>query len=124
MVYTESLLTFIGDIMSKYSGDIGFGFNRETEFDAYDDDIKERHYFGDIERNVSRYNQNNTISGETLITNTFSIVGDTFLFENLMNVRYICWKNERWLIASIEEQYPRVNITLGGIYNGPTPTCK
>lgn len=110
--------------MGKYSGNIGFGFNQEVAPDVYDDVIIERHYYGDIEQNRSRYAQGNTLSGDFTLTNTFSIVGDSFLFDNLVNIRYICWRNGKWNVASIEEQYPRINITLGGIYNGPTPSNK
>lgn len=110
--------------MGKYSGMIGFGFNKEIETDVHDDVIEEHHYYGNIEKNVSRFNQGSNQSGESLITNNFSIVGDSFLFEHLADIRYICWKNQKWVVASIEEQYPRINITLGGIYNGPTPTNK
>lgn len=110
--------------MGKYSGFIGFAENREVEPSIWEDVITERHYYGDIVRNVSRYNQNNTLSGENLITNSFSIMGDTFAFQNYTKIRYLTWQHTRWVVTSIEEQYPRLIMNIGGIYNGPTPKSR
>ncbi len=106
----------------KYSGVIGFAIrNEESDFDVYDDVIVERPYTGTILDDITRYNTGDTLSGDVTVTNQFSIVGDTFLFKNFSKMRYISWKGDNWIIASRTEKYPRVKITLGGLYNGPTP---
>ena len=107
--------------MGKAVCKFGFGINTEVETDIWEDVISEKGpYYGDILRNNQSYDQGDTLSGDVRITNQLSIVGDDFLFENLENVRYILYKNQR-RIVSLEEAYPRVTINLGGIYNGPTP---
>ena len=107
--------------MGKYSGMIGFAENQEVATDIYDDVITERHYYGDIVRNTSRWSQADTLSGDLQINNQFSIMGDTYAFENYDNIRYLTWKNNRWTVTSVEEQFPRLIISIGGIYNGQTP---
>lgn len=108
--------------MGKYHGFIGFGTNEEKATDIWDDSIIERHYYGDIERNATRYSQSDTLSGDLQITNQFSIIGDTFAFRNYTRIRYITWQGERWMVSSVEEKYPRLIINIGGIFNGQTPT--
>lgn len=110
--------------MRKYHGMIGFAENKEIATDIWDDRIIERHYYGDIDRNASRWSQADTLSGDLQINNQFSIVGDTYAFENYSNIRYLTWQNNRWTVSSVEEQYPRLIINIGGIYNGQTPNIE
>jgi hypothetical protein len=37
-------------------------------------------------------------------------------------MKYITYEGVRWCISSIQVQRPRLIISLGGVYNGPTPT--
>lgn len=107
--------------MGKAVCKFGFGINMETEPDIWNDVIKEKGpYFGDILRSNQSYEQSDTLSGDVRITNQLSIIGDDFLFNNLENIRYIIYKNQR-RIFTFEEAYPRITVKLGGIYNGPTP---
>ena len=110
--------------MGKYSGIIGFGYNKEIEPDIWKDEFVERHYYGDIIQNNRRFNQGTTLSGEVYITNQLSIVGDSFLFQNLSNIRYASVNGNNWIVESVQEKYPRVEISLGGVYNGKTHETK
>ena len=111
--------------MGKYAGKIGFAeHNVEEDVDVWDDQIVERNYYGDLVSNNRRYDPADTLSGNVTYTNQFSIVGDTYLFENLANIRYITWKRNRWVVSSADEHYPRVTISIGGLYNGPTSEVK
>ena len=106
--------------MGKLACKIGFGINTEIEPDIWDDKIIERPYHGDIVRNARRFEQQTSLSGGVQFNNQYSIVGDSFLFEHLSDIRYIWYKNQRWTMV-VEEAYPRINVTLGGLYNGKTP---
>lgn len=106
--------------MGKVSCKIGFGINEEVETDIFDDRIIEKPYTGDLLKNHQSYDQADTLSGDVRITNQISIMGNDFLFKNLTNIRYILYKNQRWIIT-VEEAYPRIIVNMGGIYNGPTP---
>ena len=107
--------------MGKYSGMIGFGRNTEVEPDIWRDVITERKYNGDIVSDNRRFNFGDTLSGNITFTNQFSIVGDTYLFDHMPDIRYITWKGNRWTVSSADEHYPRVTISIGGLYNGQTP---
>ena len=105
--------------MNKYCGIIGFGSNQEIQPGVYDDVITERHYHGDIQKNRDRFNVSNTTSGELKITNQFSIVGDKYMFDHVSEIRYLEWHGTRWVVESVEIEYPRLVMNVGGIYNGP-----
>ena len=106
--------------MGKLVCQVGFGINTEIETDIYDDKIIERTYRGDILRNARHYEQMDSLSGGVQINNQLSILGDSFLFEHLSDIRYVLHRNQRWTVT-VEESYPRVTLSLGGLYNGQTP---
>lgn len=106
--------------MGKLKCKIGFGINQEVEPDIYDDKIVERPYNGDILKNARRFEQMDSLSGGVQINNQLSLLGDSFLFEHLSEIRYVTHKNQKWTVA-VEENYPRITVTLGGLYNGQTP---
>lgn len=94
--------------------------NAEKEPDIWDDVIKERTYRADILRNARHFEQMDSLSGGVQINNQLSVVGDSFLFEHLSDIRYVTHRGQRWT-CTVEENYPRVTLTLGGLYNGPSP---
>ena len=54
------------------------------------------------------------------ISNEFSIIADPFAYENFQNMRYIVFMGAKWKITSVEVQYPRLILTVGGVYNEQT----
>lgn len=105
----------------KYCGKIGFAETVETDVDIWGETITERKYYGDITRNLKRSVPSENLNNNIDIQNTFSIVADPFAYENFFNIRYIEWMGSRWEIKSVEVQRPRLILTVGGVYNGPTP---
>lgn len=108
--------------MDKYSGLIGFVRNYEKEPGIWEDEVTEKHYTGDILKNNQRFAVSNTTSGEIKITNQFSIMGNSYAFDHVSDIRYLEWRGNRWIIETIELQYPRLVMTIGGLYNGPQAT--
>lgn len=102
----------------KYSGCIGYARTIETSPSVWEEQIVEHHHIGDVRKSVSRYQKSETLNDNIEISNQISIVADTFARQNLGNMRYIWWRNSKWCITSIEEQPPRLILTIGGVYNG------
>lgn len=109
--------------MAKFYGPIGFA---ETVEDPPDSGIAvsrivERVYSGDImRRNVT--NETQAVVNPSLnINNEISIVIDNYILNNTHNMRYIGYLGTRWELRTISIDYPRMTITLGGLYNGPSP---
>ena len=57
--------------------------------------------------------------GDISINNIFSIVADPFAFENLEFIKYLKYMGVAWTVESVEVQYPRLLISVGGRWNGP-----
>ncbi len=108
--------------MARFYGVIGYGESIEKRAGVYEDVIIEKSSYGDVLRNTqsqSGESPNPNIS----VNHSISIVADTYVNEHLSGIRYVKWAGVRWQVKSIEVQYPRLILSLGGVYNGPTPAA-
>lgn len=109
--------------MAKYSGKIGFLKTIETAPGVSMPKTIERKYYGDILRNNRRWApQSNTINDDIQIDNQISIVADKFAGENIGYMRYATFMGNKYKITSASIEYPRITLTLGGLYNEQTDT--
>lgn len=107
--------------MAKYHGKVGFvTFSEKTP--GVDVEVPiEREYFGDVYRNTKRWGKGTDINPDLTINNQISIVADQYARDNLYAIRYISWMGTLWSISNVDVQYPRLILTIGEVYNGPTP---
>lgn len=103
--------------MAKFSGKIGFMVTVETEPGYWEETIVEKPYRGDVARNTSRMQPNSNTIDDITISNSISIVADPFANENFMHMKYVTFMKNKWKISNVEIQYPRILLTLGGLYN-------
>lgn len=107
----------------KFSGEIGFMVDEEeTRPGIWKPKIVERHYVGDVLRN---YRRNEVVSNQQNdninINNQFSIISDIYLKDNWPMIKYVLWNGVKWTVSDIDlDNYPRVTMNLGGVYNGET----
>lgn len=107
--------------MAKFAGKIGFSETFEDEPGVWKERIIERNYYGDILKQSRRWESaSNTTNDTPTIQNTFSILADSFMYENCYAMRYISYLGQNWKIASVTIDRPRISITIGGLYNGKT----
>jgi len=104
--------------MTKYYGSIGFGETVETSPGVYTEQITERNYYGDVTRNIRALQSSDQLNDNINVTNTISIVADPYANEHFYSMRYAVWQGTKWKISSVEVQYPRLLLTLGGVYHG------
>lgn len=104
--------------MAKFCGVIGYIKTVETEAGIWDEQVIERTYYGDITRNTSRYQTSGGVNDDINVSNTVSIVADPFANENFQHMRYVVLMGTKWKITNVEIQYPRLLLTVGGVYNG------
>lgn len=103
--------------MAKWCGQIGFAETKETSPGIWEEDIIERKYRGDLIRNSRRLQSSDKVNDNINISNQISIVADPYANENFYSMRYACFRGTKWKITDIEVQYPRLLLTLGGVYN-------
>lgn len=104
--------------MAKFFGKIGYIDTVESQPGCWEETAIEREYYGDITRNTSRYRNENQVNDNVVINNILSIVADPYANKNFQHMRYVTWMGTKWGITNVEVQYPRIILTLGGVYNG------
>lgn len=104
--------------MNKWYGTIGFVFSEETAPGVWKNRTVERNYYGEISRNTKRWQPGESINDNLTINNIISVIADPYILDELASVRYVVWRNSKWKVTDVEEQYPRLKLTLGGVYNG------
>lgn len=104
--------------MAKFFGKIGFETTTETSPDIYEESIIEKDYYGDVIRNRRLIQSNGKINEDVNISNQISIVADPFANNNFHSMRYVEWMGSKWKITDVEVQYPRLILSIGGLYNG------
>ena len=107
--------------MAKFYGPIGYAVSTETRPGVWEDTIKERYYRGDVIRNNRRLQSSDKVNDDIEISNQISILADPFANGNFHAMRYVGFMGTRWKITEVEVSYPRLILTIGGVYNGPGP---
>ena len=104
--------------MAKWYGEIGFAETVETKPGVWVEQITNRNYYGDVTRDSRRLQTADKLNDNVNISNQISIISDPYANENFHSMRYAFYMGTRWKITDIEVQYPRLNLTLGGVWNG------
>lgn len=103
--------------MAKFFGKIGYAEMVETAPGVIEEKITEREYYGDLTRNTRRLQSSDKLNTDINISNEISIVADPFAYDNFHSMRYVEFMNAKWKIESVDVQYPRLNLSVGGIWN-------
>lgn len=103
--------------MAKFYGAIGFAETVETDPGVWEEKIVEHRYSGDLIRNIRRLEPASSVNDNVNITNEISIVADPYAEQNMYAMRYVVFKGSKWKISSVEVNYPRLLLSIGGLYN-------
>ncbi len=109
--------------MAKFYGKIGYAETVENPDDpgVWTENIIEKFYYGDVTKNSKRYESGEKINDNVIISNSFSIIADAYLYDHFSNIRYIEWMGVKWNVNYVEVQRPRLILNAGGVYNGAGP---
>lgn len=80
----------------------------------------ERNYRGEVSRFSKRWGNSESVNPNLEITNSISIVADPYVNSHAYAIRYIKWLGSYWEVSNVDVEPPRLILTLGGVYNGPT----
>lgn len=106
--------------MAKWFGKIGFADDVEASPGVYVPGITEREYYGDTYRNYRKLQNSGEVNDSVSVANTISILADPYAVDHFYNMRYATFSGTNWRITDVEVQYPRLLLTLGGVWNGDT----
>lgn len=104
--------------MAKWYGVIGFAETVETEPGLWVEQIEERLYAGDLLTNNRRLQNSDSVNDNINISNQISIVADPYAEQNFYAIRYVEFRGTKWKVTNAEVQFPRLVLSLGGVYNG------
>lgn len=104
--------------MAKFYGVIGYAVINESAPGVYRNKIIEREYSGDIIRNTRRLQPSDQLNDNINISNEISIIADPYANENFHSMLYVKFMGTKWKITNVEVLYPRLVLTVGGVYNG------
>ena len=102
--------------MAKYYGKIGYIETKQTSPGVWEEVKEERYYDGDVIRNTRRWESNNNLNDNLNVSNQISIVADPYAYKNFHSMRYAEWMGTLWKITEVEVLYPRLVLTIGGVY--------
>jgi len=103
--------------MPKYYGKIGFSETVETRPGIWEEQIVERDYYGDVLKISKRFDNSSYLNDNLNISNQFSIVADPYARDHFHSMRYLTWCGTKWKISSVQVDYPRLSLEVGGLYN-------
>lgn len=104
--------------MAKWYGVIGYGTQVETKPGVWVEQITERKYYGELLRNNRRLQTANQVNDDVNVALEISIVSDPYAEHNIHTMRYIEFMGTKWKVSTVEPRYPRLILTVGGVYNG------
>lgn len=104
--------------MAKFYGEIGYAETVETVPGVWEEQITNRNYYCELTRNTRRLQSADQLNDNINVSNEISIVADPYAYQNFHSMRYVVFMGTKWKISNVEVQYPRLILTLGGIYNG------
>lgn len=104
--------------MAKWCGIIGYAEQVETTPGVWSEQITERKYYGDVIRNNRRLQSAGKLNDDINVGNEISIVADPFANNNFHSMRYVEFMGTKWKVTTVDVQYPRLILSLGGVYNG------
>lgn len=107
--------------MAKFYGKIGYSITEETIPGVWEPKITERKYIGDVLENGRRWEAGDGVNDDMTITNKISIIADPFANQNIGAIRYVEYLGQKWKIRSADIAYPRIILTLGGVYHEQSP---
>ena len=70
-------------------------------------------------RSINKFQSSERLNDNINISNEVSIVADPYARDNFHLMRYVRFdmSDAKWKITSVEVQFPRLILTIGGVYN-------
>lgn len=105
--------------MARWFGKVGYSKTVETVPGVWTPQNTEIEYFGDVNRNSTKWTGNSESTNDNLTINVqISIVADPFAIEHFSSIKWIEYMGAKWKIVNAEPQLPRILLSLGGEWNG------
>lgn len=104
--------------MGKFFGKVGLVIMEQTAPGVYMPNTVTVSCYGEV-LNVTKRWQGaaEQVNDNLNIDSRISILSNKFLTENLSHIRFVEWMGAPWKVTSVELSYPRIILSIGGVYN-------
>jgi len=104
--------------MGKFFGKVGLVIMERTAPGVYMPNTVTKPCYGEV-LNVTKRWQGaaEQVNDNLNIDSRISILSNKFLTENLSHIRFVEWMGALWKVTSVELSYPRIILSIGGVYN-------
>lgn len=110
--------------MAKFYGKLGFSEDVEIRPSVWKPVIEERFYAGDTLRySVRQENAERPVDNANL-GNDISVVADPYALNHFASLKYVEFMGVKWEVRNVTVEYPRLRISFGGVYHGPSSECE
>lgn len=109
--------------MAKWFGKVGYIKTEETAPGVFEEVKTEIEYYGDLTRNHRRWESSKELNDNVTLQSEVSIISDHYALQNFQYIRYIEYMGSYWKVTSVDVQYPRIVMSIGGVYSGKQTTA-
>lgn len=109
--------------MAKWAGKVGFIFTHENPEGSgiWKTDVCVKSCTGEVVRVTKRWQDtSDKVNSDITLTNQISIVATPYLLQNFYAIKFVSFMNSYWIVNSVNMDYPRLTLEIGGPYNGDT----
>lgn len=103
----------------KWQGKIGFA-QTINEDGIWNDQLVIKYFTGDLIKKNYNFQSNGDINDDITINHQLSILANKFIYDNFQCIKFVEVMGVNWKVKSVEVQYPRLILSLGGVWNGET----
>lgn len=103
--------------MGKFCGAVGFVIPTQVSLGKWQKVTSERIYKGDTKNRSYRVESTDTVIDTPTLRYDISIISDDFAFVNVGYIKYVIISGIKWKVTSVQPSYPRLELSLGGLYN-------
>lgn len=107
--------------MAKFYGKIGFVDTVEDPDNpgVWEEKTVEREYPGELIKVYKKVQpSSNSVNDNLILSTEITIVADPYANQNMYAMRYVNFGGANWKIESVGVEYPRLRLSIGGVYNG------
>lgn len=102
--------------MEKWYGKVGYVTNKEVEPGVWVEESTERKYYGDTLSNMAKWSSSGQVNDDLNMSKKVSIMADPYAIQHFSSIKYVEIMGTMWNVTDIEPQFPRLILTVGGLY--------
>lgn len=104
----------------RFYGEVGYTPTEVDDTGVATAKLVKRDYYGDVLELTSRWKDTENLNDDIHVSHRISILADPYAIQNFPYIKYVKWLGTCWEVSTVKVDYPRVILSLGGVYNGPT----